>query len=112
MIAANRTRRATLKARAAQTRAQARINRHGAATLTTHCIAAGLTPTEARSVAGSLRKNASKAGVTGQAGTSFRKGRARTCTRYTRAEVAAIAVIYRPRKAAYKTAAARLALAA
>jgi hypothetical protein len=112
MIAANRTRRATLKARATQTRAQARINRHGAATLTTHCIAAGLTPTEARSVAGSLRKNAAKAGVTGQTGTSFRKGRARACTRYTRAEVAAIAVIYRPRKMTYKQAAARLALTA
>ncbi|PZT70176.1 hypothetical protein DN402_31655 [Streptomyces sp. SW4] len=112
MIAANRTRRATLKARARQTRAAAKIRRQGNGTLATHCIAAGLTPTEARTVAGSLRKNASKAGVTGRAGTSYRKGRARACTRYTPAEVAAIAVIYRPRKPAYRTAAARLALAA
>jgi|SRR5690606_7782609 len=112
MIASNRTRRQTLKARTRTNRAAAKIRRQGNGTLATHCIAAGLTPTEARTVAGSLRKNASKAGVTGTAGTSFRKGRARTCTRYTPAEVAAIAVIYRPRKPAYKTAAAKLALAA
>jgi hypothetical protein len=112
MIAANRTRRATLKARRQQTNAQGSIRRQGAGTLATHCIAAGLPVREARSVAGSLRKNAAKANVTGQAGTSYTHGRARTCTRYTPAEVAAIAVIYRPRKPAYKVAAARLALAA
>lgn len=112
MIASNRTRRQTLKARTRTNRAAAKIRRQGNGTLATHCIAAGLTPTEARTVAGSLRKNAAKAGVTGQAGTSFRKGRARACTRYTPAEVAAIAVIYRPRKPAYRVAAARLALAA
>src|SRR5690606_35710265 len=98
--------------RAAQTRAAAKIRRTGHGTLGLHCIAAGLTPTEARTVAASLRKNAPKAGVTGQPGTSYRKGAARTCTRYTPREVAAIAVIYRPRKPAFKIAAARLALAA
>lgn len=107
-----RNARRILRDRARTNRAAAKIRREGAATLATHCVAAGLTPTEARTVAGSLRKNATKAGVTGQAGTSYRKGRARACTRYTPAEVAAIAVIYRPRKPAYKTAAARLALAA
>lgn len=112
MIATSRTRRQTLQARARANRAAAKIRRTGAGTLATHCIAAGLTATEARTVAGSLRKNATKAGVQGQAGTSYRKGRARACTRYTPAEVAAIAVIYRPRKPAYKTAAAKLALAA
>ena len=88
MIRSNRTRRATLKARAAQTRAAAKIRRNGVGTLALHCIAAG------------------------QPGTSYRKGAARTCTRYTPREVAAIAVIYRPRKPAYRIAAARLALAA
>lgn len=113
MIASNRTRRATLKARARSNRAAAKIRRTGNGTLATHCIAAGLGVKEARMVAGSLRKNAAKAGVTGQAGTSYAKNiKAHTCTRYTRAEVAAIAVIYRPRKPAYKAAAARLALAA
>lgn len=112
MIAANRTRRATLKARRTQTSAQGRIRRQGSATLATHCIAAGLPVREARSVAGSLRKNAAKANVTGAPSVSYTHGRARQCTRYTARQVAAIAVIYRPRKPAYKTAAARLALAA
>jgi hypothetical protein len=113
MIATNRTRRATLKARTRTQRAAAKIRRTGVATLTTHCIAAGLGVREARSVAGSLRKNADKAHVTGTPGISYAKNaKARACTRYTRAEVAAIAVIYRPRKPAYKDAAARLALAA
>lgn len=112
MIAANRTRRATLRQRRQQTQAQARIRRDGVATLATHCVAAGLGIKEARTVAGSLRKNAAKAAVTGTPGVSYTKGRARQCTRYTPAEVAAIAVIYRPRKPAYRVAAARLALAA
>lgn len=112
MIAATRTRRTTLKARTRTNRAAAKIRRQGTATLATHCIAAGLAPKEARTVASSLRKNAAKADVTGQAGISYTKGRARACTRYTPQQVAAIAVIYRPRKPAYKTCAARLALAA
>jgi hypothetical protein len=113
MIATNRTRRATLKARTRTQRATAKIRRQGVATLATHCIAAGLGIKEARTVAGSLRKNADKAGVTGTTGTSYAKRiPARTCTRYSPAEVARIAVIYRPRKPAYKNCAARLALAA
>ncbi|WP_033307350.1 hypothetical protein RFN58_06900 [Streptomyces iakyrus] len=112
MIATNRTRRATLKARTRTQRAAAKIRRQGAATLATHCVAAGLGVKEARTVASSLRKNAVKAGAVGTASVSYTKGRARQCTRYTPAEVAAIAVIYRPRKPAYRVAAARLALAA
>lgn len=113
MTAATRTRRNTLKTRARQTRAAAKIRRKGVATLATHCVAAGLGIKEARTVAGSLRKNADKAGVTGTPGISYAKNaKARTCTRYTPAEVARIAVIYRPRKPAYKAAAARLVLAA
>ncbi|MFF8482346.1 hypothetical protein [Streptomyces antibioticus] len=112
MIASNRTARNTLRQRSATTRAAAKIRREGAATLATHAIAAGLGVKEARSVAGSLRKNAAKAGVTGQAGVSYRRGAARTCTRYTVREVAAIAALYRPRKPAFKVAATKLALAA
>lgn len=112
MITANRARRHTLKARTRTTRAAAKIRRTGVGTLATHCIAAGLGVREARTVAGSLRNNATKANVTGTPGISYTKGRARHCVRYTPAEVAAIAVIYRPRKPAYRTAAARLALAA
>lgn len=112
MIASNRTRRATLRARQTAHRAAARIRRTGTGTLATHCLAAGLTPREAQSVAGSLRKNAEKAGVAGTVGRTFRKGAARVCTRYTRAAVALIAAIYRPRKPAYRLAATKLALAA
>lgn len=108
-----RNARRILRDRTRTQRATAKIRRHGVATLATHCIAAGLGVKEARSVAGSLRKNADKAHVTGTPGISYAKNaKARTCTRYTPAEVAAIAVIYRPRKPAYKAAAARLALAA
>jgi hypothetical protein len=113
MIASNRSRRQTLKTRTRTQRAAAKIRRQGVATLATHCVAAGLGIKEARTVASSLRKNATKAGVAGTPGISYAKNaKARTCTRYTPAEVAAIAVIYRPRKPAYKACAARLALAA
>lgn len=108
-----RTARRILAQRARTHRAAAKIRRTGTGTLATHCIAAGLGVKEARTVAGSLRKNAAKAEVTGQAGISYAKNaKARRCTRYTPAEVARIAVIYRPRKPAYKVAAARLTLAA
>lgn len=113
MNAATRNARQILRQRTRTQRAAAKIRRQGVATLATHCVAAGLGIKEARSVAGSLRKNADKAGVTGTTGTSYAKNaKARTCTRYTPAEVARIAVIYRPRKPAYKVCAARLALAA
>ncbi|MEU0979046.1 hypothetical protein ABZ488_07485 [Streptomyces griseus] len=112
MIASNRTRRAALRARQTANRAAARIRRNGVGTLATHCLAAGLTPREAQSVASSLRKNAKKAGVAGVVGRTFRKGAARICTRYTRAAVALIAAIYRPRKPAYRLVVTKLALAA
>lgn len=112
MIRSNRLRRAVLRGRVTATRAAARIARRGTGTLTTHCLAAGLNPSEARSVAGSLRRNATKAGATGVVGRTFRKGSARDCVRYTKAAVALIAAVYRPRKPAYRLAAAKLALAA
>lgn len=107
-----RTARQTLRQRRATTRATAKIRREGVATLATHAVAAGLGVKEAASVAGSLRDKTMKAGVVGIAGRSFRKGAARPCTRYSPAEVAALAVLYRPRKPAYRLAAAKLALAA
>ncbi|MER6350638.1 hypothetical protein ABT186_01980 [Streptomyces sp. NPDC001634] len=113
MIRSNRSRRATLKARARTNRAASRIARRGTGTLASHCMAAGLAPREARSVAGTLRKTAAKLGITGtpariHAGRHMRDD----CRRYTRVEVAVIALNYKPRKPAYKLAAARLALAA
>ena len=107
-----RTARRTLRQRSATTRAAAKIRREGVATLATHAVAAGLGMKEAAAVAGSLRDKTEKAGVVGTPGRSFRKGAARPCTRYTAREVAALVALYRPRRAAYKLAAARLALAA
>lgn len=112
MNARARTARATLRTRAAQTRAAARIHRNGTATLATHAVAAGLTLAEARSVAGSLRKAATRLGVVGAPARVHAGRRMRDCRRYTPAQVALLAVTYRPRKPAYQAAAARLALAA
>ena len=112
MLSSNRTRRATIKARAIATRAAARIARRGTGTLASHCLAVGLTRSEAANVAGSLRGKTEKAGVVGVAGRAFRKGAARPCTRYTAREVAALVALYHPRKPAYRTAAEKLALAA
>jgi hypothetical protein len=112
MNARNRQARHELRNRTRTQRAASRINRRGAASLTTHCLAAGLTPKEARTVASSLRKAATKLGIDGIAARTHAAGRMRDSRRYTRAEVAQAAVVYRPRKAAYKDAAARLALAA
>ncbi|QKW31431.1 hypothetical protein HUT11_35295 (plasmid) [Streptomyces seoulensis] len=112
MNASSRQARQSIRNRTRTQRAAARITRRGTGTLTTHAIAAGLTPRQASSVASSLRKAATKLGITGQAGIAYRKGRARACTRYTRAQVAALTVVYRPRRADYQACAARLALAA
>lgn len=112
MNAATRNARQIIRQRTRTQRAAAKIRRQGVATLATHCIAAGLGVKEARTVASSLRKNAAKANATGTPSISYTHGRARQCTRYTPAEVTAIAVIYRPRKPAYKAVAAKLALAA
>jgi hypothetical protein len=112
MIGSNRARRATVQARAIATRAARRIARRGTGTLNAHCLAVGLTHRQAASVAGSLRRQAVKAGVAGVAGRAFRKGAARPCVRYTSRDVALLVALYRPRLDLYKQAAARLSLAA
>ncbi|WP_329125975.1 hypothetical protein [Streptomyces sp. NBC_01353] len=112
MNASSRQARQTIRTRTRTQRAASRINRRGNGSLTAHCIAAGLAPKEARTVANSLRKNATKAGITGTAARTHAARQMRDCRRYTPAQVAAIAVIYKPRKPAYKAAAARLTLAA
>lgn len=112
MNASSRQARHTIRTRTRTQRAASRINRRGNGSLTTHCIAAGLTPKEARTVASSLRKAAVKLGIQGTAARTHAAGRMRDSRRYTPAQVAQAAVVYRPRKASYKDAAARLALAA
>jgi hypothetical protein len=112
MLQSNRTRRATLKARATATRAAARIHRNGTGTLASHCMAQGLSHRDAASVAGTLRKLATKIGVIGTPGRIHAGRRMRDCARYTPIQVGLICLTYRPRKPAYKVVAAKLALAA
>lgn len=112
MNASSRQARRTIRTRTRTQRAAARIARRGTGTLASHAIAAGLTPRQASSVASSLRKAATRLGIQGQPGISYRKGRARTCTRYTPQQVGMLALTYRPRRPEYQACAARLALAA
>ncbi|MEU0991289.1 hypothetical protein [Streptomyces sp. NPDC005953] len=112
MIRSNRTRRATLKARTRTNRAANRINRRGNGSLQTHALAQGLTVRDAKSMVGTLRKTAKKLNITGTEHRVHAGRRMRTTHRYTPAQVAQICVVYRPRKPAFKAAAARLALAA
>lgn len=101
-----------LKTRTRTQRAASRIARRGTATLATHAIATGLTHKEATSVAGSLRKAATKLHITGTPARIHAGRHMRDARLYTPAEVAAMCGIYRPRKGAYRVAAAKLALAA
>lgn len=112
MIASNRTRRATLKARQLANRAAARIRRRGTGTLAAHAMAQGLNHRDAGSVAGTLRKVAAKLGILGTAGRAHAGRHMRNCLRYTRTEVAVIAANYKARKPAYRLVATKLALAA
>lgn len=112
MLASARTARRTLRDRTRTNRAAARIRRQGTACLTTHAIATGLTPGQARTVAGSLRRNAQKLGITGTAHRVHAGRRMRDCTRWTARQVAAAAATYRPRIPAYIAARHLLTLAA
>lgn len=107
-----RTLRSALRQRATTTRAAARIRRRGEGSLVTHAIAAGLPVREARSMVRTLRDKAADLGVTGREARCHAGRCMRTTHRYTPAEVAVICGIYKPRKAAFKTAKARLVRAA
>jgi hypothetical protein len=106
--AAARTARRTIRTRSAQTRATARIQRNGEASLSTYAVSAGLGIKAAHSVAGSLRKAAAKLSITGTQHRVHAGRRMRTGQRYTPAQVLLMLLSYRPRLAAYKAAAARL----
>ncbi|RSR95430.1 hypothetical protein [Streptomyces sp. WAC00469] len=104
-LTARRRRARILRERQRTQRAQARLRRRGIATMAGHCLAAGLTPKDARSMATSLRRNAAKAACHGVAGRSYAgKAPARDCVRYTPAEVALAASLYRPRRTDFQQA--------
>lgn len=112
MNASARTARRLLRDRTRTQRAASRIRRNGQASLATHAIAQGLTPRQASSVASSLRTAAKKLHLVGTTARVHAGRRMRTTTRYTPQQVALAAAVYKPRIAAYKTVALRLALAA
>lgn len=85
--------------------------------ITTHLLAAGFDTDTAAGAAGSMRSVAKRLGIKPVVARSRRTSqgwsrKVRNVFRYTRAQIAAIAAAYRPRKAEYKAVAARLALAA
>lgn len=104
---------ATLRRRTAATRLTASCRRRPRS-LTTHLIAAGVDRTTASGCASGLRTAAKRAGITPALTTRTRRtvhgGRARTrlVHRFTRAQAVQAATVYRPRKAEYKAAVARL----
>lgn len=102
--------RRVLRDRVRTNRTAARINRRGHGSLATYAMAAGAAPKEARTIASSLRKAVAKLDIEGTAGRTHAGQKMRNVTRYTPEQVAAAAKAYRPRKAEYKTVAARLVL--
>jgi hypothetical protein len=112
MNARSRAARAEIRRMTRTQRAASRIARRGNGSLATYVIAVGLSPSEARTVASSLRKTAARLGVEGTTCRVHAGRRMRTATRYTPGQVTVIAAAYRPRKPAYVAAKNRLALAA
>lgn len=108
MNARSRQARRTIAARTRTQRAQARIARRNAGSLTTHGIAAGLTVKDAASMAGSLRTVAKRLGIQGTSARVHRAGRMRDTTRFTPAQIAALCTAYKPRRADFKAAKERL----
>lgn len=109
MIKATRIKRQQLRDRRVQNKALRRIQR-GAATAATYLRAVGQRAKAAASTAATIKKNVSKAGLTGEPGRAYRKGALVDVTRYTLAQIKAGASMWRPRLD--RTKAARLALLA
>lgn len=108
MNAAARKARRQIREMTRTQRASARIARRGNGSIVTHLLGAGLTPTQAASMAGTLRKTTKKLGITGTPARVHRAGRMRDTTRYTPQQIAAICTAYKPRKAEFKAARERL----
>ncbi|MFF8716185.1 hypothetical protein ACF07T_32840 [Streptomyces sp. NPDC015184] len=108
--AIRRARRATRRTARAVLRDRARANRPHS--LASHVIARGETAETAKSIANGLRTAAKKLGLAGKEGRTRRtvdgRGRLRKVIRYTATQFAAALAAYRPRKAAYVAARARL----
>ncbi|MFG3287315.1 hypothetical protein ACGF3G_00635 [Streptomyces sp. NPDC048179] len=115
MIKSSRDRRNVTRERAAATRLAASIRRGRARSIATHAIAAGIPAETAKGVAGGLRTVAKRLGVQPVRVVNNRRndrnpGEVRH--HYTPAQVAVLRANYKPRKAEYVDAVARMALAA
>jgi hypothetical protein len=117
MNQSSRTARRTVRERAAATRFAASLKRGRA--LATHAIAAGVTdPKTAEGVANGLRSVAKRLGmepvkvVRSHRTVKGKDNRTKVTYHYTAAQVAVLRVNYKPRKAEYKAAVERMALAA
>ncbi|MFD7999920.1 hypothetical protein [Streptomyces mirabilis] len=115
MLATNRSRRATIKARAIATRLAASCKRRPRS-IATHFIAAGVNPETAGGAASGMKAAAKRIGLapalTARTRKTVKRGRAhitRPVTRWTRGQVQRLIAAYRPRKAEYVAAVARLA---
>lgn len=100
---------AKLRERTRAHRATARLRRNGGlGSLTTHCMAQGLRKKQAKSVSGTLRDKAGELGIDGVDHLFYVGGTTREGKQYSHGEVAAMALVYRPRLALYRLAAAEL----
>ncbi|MEU9760266.1 hypothetical protein AB0D98_10960 [Streptomyces sp. NPDC047987] len=108
--AIRRERRATRRTARAVLRDRARANRPHS--LASHVIARGESAETAKGIANGLRTAAKRLGLVGKAGRTRRtvdgRGRLRRVVRYTADQFRTALAVYRPRKAAYIAARARL----
>ncbi|TXS78672.1 hypothetical protein [Streptomyces sp. sk2.1] len=105
-----RERRATRRTARAVLRERIRAGRPHS--LASHIVARGESAETAKGISAGLRTAAKKLGLVGKAGRTRRtvdgRGRLRKVVRYTATQFAAALASYRPRKAAYVAARARL----
>lgn len=94
-------RQAQRRALAATRTAAKAAHRDSRHTVASHLRDMGVDETTATGMASTLRRKVTGAGVKGYA---LKDGRRRPCVRYTRPQVIAALVDYRPRKAEYKAA--------
>lgn len=93
-------RQAQRRALAATRTAAKAAHRDSRHTVASHLRAMGVDETTAAGMASTLRRKIHGRGIKGYA---LKDGRRRPCVRYTRPQVIAALVAYKPRKATYKT---------
>lgn len=93
---------ANLRDRTRANRAAARIRRRGNGSLATYAIAEGLRPKQAKSMAGTMRKEAKALWIDGEDSRVHAGRRMRDGHRYSPDQIVLIATMYQPRSLVYK----------